>query len=47
LGIRFSCYNHEDRLLYVVDDKMFLTCYEISLFEDLLKSHLEREKLEF
>ena len=45
LGIRFSCYNHQERLLYLVDDKMFLTCYYISLFEDLEKNDLGREKL--
>lgn len=47
LGIRHSCYNNISNLLYVVDDKMFLTCYDITVFKDLEKSDLSREKIEF
>jgi hypothetical protein len=36
LGVRLSCFNKKDGLLYVVDDKMYLSCYDYShLFEDL------------
>jgi WD40 repeat protein len=30
-----------------MDDKMYITCYQISAFEELEKSDLGREKLEF
>ena len=45
LGVRFSCYNPKARLLYVVDDKMYLSCYQISVFESLEKSDIGKEKL--
>ena len=45
LGIRFSCYNSNDKLLYVIDDKMYLTCYRFSLFEELEMSDLGKQKL--
>lgn len=36
LGLRLSCYNPKLKLLYVVDDKMYLTCYDfLSLFDEL------------
>ncbi len=47
LGIRHTCYNSLCKLLYVVDDKMFLSCYRITVFEDLDKSDISREKIEF
>lgn len=30
LGITTSCYDEERNLLFVVDDKMYLTCYDLS-----------------
>lgn len=36
LGLRLSCYNPNLKLLYVVDDKMYLSCYDFSsLFDEL------------
>jgi hypothetical protein len=36
LGLRLSCYNPQLKLLYLVDDKMYLSCYDLnSLFDEL------------
>ena len=40
LGITTSCYNEKSNLLFVIDDKMYLTCYdfsEISVYKDGIK----------
>lgn len=28
LGVRLSCFNKRDGLLYIIDDKMYLSCYD-------------------
>jgi hypothetical protein len=30
VGVRLSCYSRRSQLLYVVDDKMYLSCYDLS-----------------
>ncbi len=40
MGIATSCYDDKKNLLFVVDDKMYLTCYdlsEISIYKDAVK----------
>lgn len=33
VGVRLSCYYKKLNLLYIVDDKMYLTCYQLKGLE--------------
>jgi hypothetical protein len=41
IGVRLSCVNKSNKLLYVVDDKMYLSCYSLTdVFNELEKREL-------